>query len=386
MGYDSPDFLKQYESEVPALVNYIVVQVDKAFYCEVILPENSPIRGVTGGLAERKVLARQSAAFDTCLLLRKSNLLDDHFRSIYHRRLPAMRNAKLAIVSNNLNQYTMIRKPSLWAKDQGTVPELVYGIIIHFIPSRPLTREHASLMLLTRTKLPSFPVFPLYLDNDTETIIQTVCLENSFLISENQFLELSHFTFSILHDIYHKTFDAKSEMLPYWLAPIKAGVVAASATVLPSALIDWDILNFVKEYPQLKWDNGMSTDFLLNHFIYDPWDGRKRYFPQAVDPNLRPTDPPPEYVQKRKWMQDILNYSLSLSKNSRERFLATSDLEQPVLHAECIGLRRNFLDKTAEKEKVENTKSVICPQPLTISPVSILIFPPVIDPSWSYPC
>lgn len=347
-----------------------MVQLDKSFYCEIILPEKSPIRGVIGGLAERKSLAKQSAAFDTCMLLRRNNLLDDHFRSIYHKRLPAMRNAKLAIVSKKTNQYVMVCKPSIWAKEQGTIPQVLHGILINFIPSKPLAREHTSLLLLTRVKLPNFPTFPLYLENDKETSIGIVGLDDSFPVSFKELHQISNFTLAVLRDMFHKTFDPKPEKFSYWLAPVQARADITSSTVLPSELIDWDTLLFVEENPGLKWAKDMSSEFLLNHFIYDPWDGRKRYFPQAVDPDLRPSDPPPEYVPKRKWMHDILNYTLSLSKNSRKRFLETCDWNQPVLQAECVGLRRNFLDKTIEAERAENTKCVICPQPLTISPVS----------------
>lgn len=114
----------------------------------------------------------------------------------------------------------------------------------------------------------------------------------------------------------------------------------------------------------------MDPNALLNRFLYDSWDGKRRFFPLCIDPSLRPSDPPPPYVPKRRWMKDILNYSLSLSKNSRVRILENADWEQPVYLAECVCLRRNFLDMSTEAEKAEGTKCVICPQPLTISAVS----------------
>ena len=306
------------------------------------------------------------------MVLRRNNLLDDHFRSIYHKRLPAMRNAKLAIVSNKSNQYPMICKPSIWAREQGSTPVSLYGTLIKFIPSKPLRRGHSSLMLLSRERLPSFPEFPLYLDNDTETQIETLSLEKSSQMSSEELLHLSHFTLVVLHDLFHKTFDPKPERFPYWLAPIQPRLDDVETNAIPSALIDWETLLFVKGNPELRWTRSMSSHFLLNHFIYDPWDGRRRYFPQAIDPSLSPSDPPPEYVPKRRWMQDIMNYTLSLSKNSRKGVLESVELSQPVLQAECISLRRNFLDVTTEAEKAENTRTVICPQLLTISPVCML--------------
>ncbi|KAJ5152375.1 hypothetical protein N7492_010670 [Penicillium capsulatum] len=380
----------QYRNEVLAEVNYVFMATDQSFSCEVLLPEKSPIRGVIGGLAAKKAIAKQSAAFDTCLLLRKNNLLDDHFRSVYHKRLPAMRNAKLAIISKKTNQYSMLCKPSFWAKQLGGLPVALYGMVIEFRPSEPLARNHEKLVLLARGQLPTFPSFPLFLEHDIETTIQTVSLDTSFSVTSEELSHLSNFTVSVFHDIFHKTFNTEPEKFPYWLAPAKPTVQIPSSTTSLKEVIDWDTLLFVRENRGLKWSTGMSAESLLNKFLYDEWDGRKRYFPLAVDNDLKASDPPPSYVPRRKWMENILNYTLSLSKNSRPKFLDNSDWTQPVYEAQCICLRRNFLDRTTAAERSENTRSVICPQPLTISPIpvatvtSCLAFPAIISRIESY--
>lgn len=370
MIIDANGDVQQYKNEISAEVVYIFVASDQSFYCEVLLPDKSPIRGVIGGLAAKKILAKQSAAFDTCLLLRKNNLLDDHFRSIYHKRLPAMRNAKLAIVSKKTNHYVMLCKPSFWAKQPGGLPAALYAMVIEFQPSKPLTREHGKLILLSRDKLPVFPTFPLFLDHDTETIVKPVLLDNSFSVTSEELTHLSHFTVSVFHDVFHKTFDLDPERFPYWLAPVQPKTEVHSSTTSPREVADWATLLFVYENRERKWTQALSAESLVGKFLYDDWDGRKRYFPLAVDDSLHASDSPPSYVPRRKWMENILNYTLSLSKNSRSKFLDICDWKQPVYQAECICLRRNFLDRTTAAERSENTRSVICPQPLTISPVS----------------
>lgn len=243
-------------------------------------------------------------------------------------------------------------------------------MVISFTPSKPLKRDHQSLMILTRTRLPSFPQFPIYLDSDTETIIQTVCIDNSFTVTPKELAHLANFTLAVLHDVFHKTFSAEPEKFPYWLAPVRTDATTISPHGVPPNVVDWDTVNFVQENPRWQWSADMDTDILLSRLLYDPWDGKKRYFPIAVDHNLRPSDRPPAWTPRRKWMQDIMNYSLSLSKNSRPKFLDNCDWSQPVLQAECVCLRRNFLDKATEVEKSENAKCVVCPQPLFISSVS----------------
>ena len=113
-----------------------------------------------------KSTAKRSAAFDTCVLLRKHKLLDDHFNSVYHRRLPAMRNAKLAITCKKTNQYDMLHKPSLWARGRGIQPKTLYATFLKFEPTRQLSRRLASMVLLTRERLPQLPSFPIWLEED----------------------------------------------------------------------------------------------------------------------------------------------------------------------------------------------------------------------------
>lgn len=328
---------------------------------------------MTGKPEPKKLTAKQSAAFDLCLLLRRNQLLDDHFRSIYHKRLPAMRNARLAIVSKKTNKYTMRCKPSIWAQEEESSPESLFGMLIKLIPSQPLAREHRDLILLTRRELPGFPAFPVFLENDKEAQVHTILLKPALCITSEELQQLTDFTVSVFNDLFHKSFDPVPGKFPYWVAPIKSNIKIATSESIPRHIIDWVNLKFVHDNPELIWSRAMSHETLLSQFIYDPWDGRKRYFPIAIDHSLRPSDPPPEWVPRRKWMENIANYSLSLSKNSRSRYLDKCDWAQPVIRVECLSYRRNFLDKATETEKSETLECFICPQPLRISAVTFAL-------------
>ncbi|KAJ5893547.1 dicer-like protein 1 [Penicillium taxi] len=380
----------QYAHDISCHVSYIVTECDNSFTCEIILPETSPIRGLISGPESKKILAKQSAAFDMCILLRKNQLLDDHFRSIYHKRLPAMRNAKLAIVSKETNHYMMRCKPSIWDRERGDLPERLYAIVINFLPSKSLTRKHGSLLLLTRVELPQLLEFSVYLENDTETTIQLVKLVTPLSVSSEDLDSLSIFTLSIFRDLFHKTFLPESVKFPYWIAPIRPDLAPSSPDVLPNTLLDRDSLNVVQQNPEMKWNENMDSSFILNHFIYDMWDGRKRYFPLQIESSLRASDPPPENSPKRRWMDNILSYTLSLSKNSRPRFFEQANWRQPVLQVETVPLRRNFLDKATEAQTAEKTNIMVCPEPLTLSPIplylvtSCLAFPAIMSRMESY--
>lgn len=318
----------------------------------------------------RKTTAKQSAAFDTCLLLRKHKLLDDHFGSIYHRRLPAMRNAKLAITSKQTNQYDMISKPSFWNDHQGTMPVKLYAVIISLKPSKDLTRDHGDLVLLTRERLPEFPSFPIFLDDDVET---TVCLgdmQESIEVSDGELDTLTDFTLRVFRDVFHKVYDKETEKMTYWLAPT-IRLAEGEKITEPRRVIDWQTLSFVKNNDEIQFSE-CSDDpkSLVDRLAYDKWDGRFRFFTTAVDDILRPSDTPPSFVPRRRHMDSIMSYCVSLSKNSRARFFSTCNWDQPVYQAELVRLRRNLLDSMSDHEKDMETRCVVCLEALKISTVS----------------
>lgn len=263
----------------------------------------------------------------------------------------------------------MICKPTIWAKPQDTLPSILHGTVIRLVPSTPLVRGHQSLMLLTREKLPSIPPFPIFLDNGIETTIETKNLLEEFTITPEYLGGLTKFTHAVFQDVFHKTFESEPEKFPYWLAPVREHGKTPKDDGAPSAAIDWETTFFVQEKNDWRWSADMDSETLLDRFLYDPWDGKKRYFPTAVDPSLRPSDRPPSYVPRRKWMDNIMEYSLSLSKNSRRKFLDRCDWNQPVFQVESVCLRRNFLDRSSETEKGDNVRCVVCPEPLIISGV-----------------
>ncbi|KAJ5636201.1 dicer-like protein 1 [Penicillium longicatenatum] len=349
----------QHEEEISACATFFTIPKGGFFACEVILPEKSPIRGLIGRLESTKMMAKQSAAFDACIMLRRKSLLDDNFKSVYHKRLPAMRNAKLAIVSKKTNQYTMICKPSIWKKNQGSLPDKIYGMVFRFVPKEPLSRVHDSIILLARVPLPEIPSFPIYLENDKETSIEATVLDMPLSAVTEDLACFSQFTVAIFRDVFHKTFEHKMEKFPYWLAPIRSDAQIINSTDSPRELIDWKTLNFVNQNPEIKWTKEMEPETLLNRLIYDGWDGKRRFFLINVDSTLRPSNPPP-----------------SLSKNSRPRALESVDWGQPVFQAECVCLRRNFLEKATESEKVE-----VIPIPIV---TSCLAFPAIMNRLESY--
>ncbi|GAA83316.1 hypothetical protein AKAW_01431 [Aspergillus luchuensis IFO 4308] len=310
----------QYEKEISAQVTYVVLPINGAFVCEVILPEKSPIRGLTGSPAMKKSIAKRSAAFDTCLLLRKNKLLDDHFNSIYHRRLPAMRNAKLAITSKRTSEYDMISKPSLWGRKQGMPPKELYGTVITFLPSSQLSHEARPLLLFTRERLPHFPQFPIFLDDDIETTILTTPLEKQILLSKEELGALTVFTLRVFRDVFHKTYDNEPEKMAYWLAPVKVQSPCIPSFD-PRQILDWESLNYVRDNDSIPFSTETHPESLVDLFVFDAWDGRCRFFTIAIEESLTPSSPPPPFVARRC---ESLNFTVRLDL-ALEAFTKDSD-------------------------------------------------------------
>ncbi|EGC44582.1 ATP-dependent helicase DCL1 [Histoplasma capsulatum var. duboisii H88] len=373
----------QYEKETSPQVNYFIERIDGAFVCEAILPEKSPFRGLTGKPSARKLHARQSAAFETCLMLRKNGILDDHFVSKYHKRLPAMRNAKLAIKSKKTNQYDMMVKPKLWDSGRGTTPSVIWATLLMLSPAAKLRRDYQPLILFTRYQLPKFPIFPLYLEDDIESEVITIPLRMPLRASEDELGLLTTFTLRIFQDLFHKVYEHQPAMMTYWLAParLNSNYRDMSEVVDPRQLLDISIIQYVQQNSEIRWSLDMPPSDVENRFLFDKWDGRYRYFTSTVEPTLRPSDPPPATMAKRKHMENIMNYCLSLFKNSRSKFLGECDWKQPVVRAELVRLRRNLLDRATEQERGEETAYYICPEPLRISALP----PPVAAFAFAFP-
>ena len=390
----------QYEAKIYVPPYYDMAIENNMFRYKVTLPETSPFRGAMGQPYPRKITAKQSAAFETCLVLRRMGLLDEHLRSTYHKRLPTMRNAHLAISETKKDSYKMLVKPQIWERTRGTVPSCLYVTILVLRPSLPLRKELAPLALLTREPLSCLPEFPLFLDGDVQTDVVSLMLTQPLKLAVDQLNSLTTFTLCVFEDVFHKQYAYDHKSMSYWLAPISAGSFDGVSHPRPLETIDWQCLEdvykvqFIRKMDptRLAWKSNSLPEAWLDKFLVDRGSGKYRYFSETVVPVAKPSDPPPRDMPfRRKQMENILGYTLSTYGRNRETFLSACDWQQPVIRAEMVHLRRNLLDKMTEQEKKAKTDGyLICPEPLQISALSpsivrtCLTFPAIISRFESY--
>ena len=356
-----------HDNETVLATTFVMTMEHKKFICEVLLPENSPVRSVAGRPSTSKALAKRSAAFEACLCLRKAGYLDANMLPIYHKQLPAMRNAHLALKLKKTNAYNMRTKPSLWEKTRGSCPNTLFVTVLTFTAPESFGRPCQPLALLTRTPMPEIPSFPIYPQSGKKSEVACIILEKQLIPSAKTLSRLTSFTLRIYRDIFNKVYEVNEPQMSYWLAPIIKNHSKDISETQPDLLIDWPVVDFVHQNEEIPWNINTPHDQLGNRYLVDRWDGGRRFFSERVVPGVKPLDPVPEGSPAHKYMNNILDYTVSLFSKSRAR--ATWRHDQPVLSAHRVLHRRNLLDDIGNTDKETNTLSYLCPEPLKFSAV-----------------
>ena len=342
------------------------------YTCEVVLPENSPIHSAIGRPASTKAIAKRSAAFEACLLLRQGRYLDANLVSTYQKHLPAMRNAHLALNMSKSSLYDMRIKPILWQNTRGSRPKALYMTILALEVPTKLGRPSQPLAILTRTRLPEFPPILMHVQLNQTSHMLSISMQESLKLSDTILERLTSFTLRIFRDVFNKEYETNEPGMSYWLAPVAENPAIWNWRSDPRKVIDWETLNYVAENNEWQWDTDQPNEKLANRYVVDKWDGGRRFFSIGVVPNLRATDPVPDDAATHKYMGTIINYSVSLFPRARAKAVWKQD--QPVFFAHRIIHRLNWLDEYNEQQKTANVNAYLCPEPLLFSAVRMAIF------------
>lgn len=360
----------QYENPGLGQVVYEAEIAEGMFKFRTILPDGSPVKGATGEAFPNKTTAKQSAAWQTCFELRARGLLDDHLNSVFFKQRPSNANARLAVSSAKKDKYDMLVKPGFWTKDCGQVPNALYVTVIFLAPSAKLKRAHDPLVLLTRSSLPPLPSFPVYLDGNIETTVSFAHLSRSYAVDQAMLASLKLFTLQTFWDLFNKEYEADDTQMPYWLAPTTWN----PGHEVPQSLTELIDLSSLIEAKPTEWSSGLDPTTWCNQFLIDKWSGKYRYWSRVILPELTIDSPVPDGIPSRRFKgskaDKVLEYTLSLYGKSKARFMEHCDRSQPVLEAELVQIRRNFLDR-ANATVFEEYKHVyhVCPEPLKVSKV-----------------
>lgn len=369
-----------YRSDVAVKADYIVRSVGSEFECEVILPEGSestPLKSAIGRRASSKQVAKCSAAYAACLELRKKGYLNDHLKPTFARRLPAMRNAQLALSSKKRAEYNMKVKPAMWC--HRGLPERLYMTVLRLSSPESMGRPSRPLALLTRTPLPRVAKFPIFFGNQNTSMVECVSMPNMMPVSLTEISGLTEFTLRIFLDVFSKGFKSGPENMPYYLAPLTVEHSCAFGNHGDvHALIDWDCVTMIQATIDIDLE-GQPMSIFKDRYVTDPHDGSRKFYTIGHEDGLKPDDPQLPNVKgtgnartRRDAPNDIWNYSVSLWSKARSRIEVRNDL--PVIEAEYIPLRRNLLDEFERPEHGENRCYIVFAT-LKLSAVSCTLAP-----------
>ncbi|GAP82698.2 putative RNase3 domain-containing protein [Rosellinia necatrix] len=357
--------------------DYIIHNIGGEFQCEVILPDCSPIKSAAGRRRSSKQVAKCSAAFEMCLKLKKQKHLDDNLRSAFKKRLPAMRNARLAISSKKRNEYFMRQKPNAWSI-LGPVDRL-FVTVIRLSDPKALGRPSRPLALLTRESLPRIASFPIYFGNQQMSSVECFPLSISLHCSLGEIDGLNNFTLRVFKDVFSKGYESEVENMPYFFAPLAYSHDSEHlmSDADPRAVIDWSCIHKIHNGPTtIAWEN-QPEDIFNDRFVIDPYDGSRKFYTTRTRPDLNSTDPQlPGLPRSRRGLIsgedsiDIWNSIVaSLWRKSRGNLTRREDL--PVVEAEYIPLRRNLLDQFDNTIDGTQRKCFLVFQTLKISVIPV---------------
>ncbi|PQE23414.1 dicer 1 protein [Rutstroemia sp. NJR-2017a BBW] len=385
-------------AETNLRVDYIVTTQNKQFICEVILPEESPIRGAVGKPASTKQVAKCSAAFETCLMLRKRGYLDEWLLSTFKQHAHVMRNAVLAVDSKKRESYDMRTKPTLWSMKG--VPHELFMTVVRLENPNNLDRPSQPLAILTRSALPELPSFMLHFGDDRNSAVDCTSLRKSLPVDSTMLEKINTFTLCVFLDVFSKGYQSDVSSMPYFLVPVVTNSALISPGADPSALIVWEVLDDVQAFEALQADKpweykpwlGKDDEYFKDKYIVDPFDGSRKLWSVGVSHDHKPLDPvPPNTAPRtgaRKNNSNIMEYSCSLWSKARAK--RSFDPEQPVIEANYISLRRNLLDEFDSGEVQTPKKCYVILEPLKISPLPtafvamVYLFPAIIHRVESY--
>ncbi|KAM0283091.1 hypothetical protein ACHAQH_002694 [Verticillium albo-atrum] len=360
----------------PLSPSYMVSLIGSEYICEVQLPARSPVLSASGTLQKNKAEARCSAAFELCMKLIESGFIDNHLQPTFSKKLPAMRNARLAISSKKSAQYNMRIKPEVWSH-RGSVPSLFVTILKLDTPSS-LDRPSRPLAILTREALPALPEVPLFFGNGQRSLAQVISVARPLHLDEVCLDSLTVFTLRVFKDIFSKEYESGITDLPYFLGPILyEHNHEFSRKEDPRLLIDWDHLLTTRDVDYLPYDQESKASFYQNRFVIDPYTGSRKLYVKGIRADLKPTDMVPKGVPEPKFRfwrdveHTIKEYSISLWMKSRIRRASEWHDDQPVVEAELVSLRRNLLDEFIEAEDQQSTTCYVILQPLRISTLPV---------------
>ncbi|ETN41924.1 uncharacterized protein HMPREF1541_03863 [Cyphellophora europaea CBS 101466] len=329
----------------------------------------SIIKGAHGERRPNKILAKRSAAFNCVFKLRAAQLLDENLDSKFKR---VRRVEHRMAVNDKKDPYEMVSKPGIWERGLGDTPSTLNAAVIEMQSHGHLHHALAPMVLLTRERLPEFPAFPIYLESGVPTDVVVTNIAQALEVDDICLHTLTCYTMhAIFEDVFNKVYKNDATRLGYWLAPRRAQSTVASSL---ESLVDITQMQTALTSRE-TWTPGTNPSKWCHRFLVDPLSGKHHYFTEDIVAGMSIFDAEPkEFLPsegKKRLSASVINFTDShWNLKQKEALAPIWDRDQPVISAELLTVRRNFLDKPTEQE-LKRPKCWIAPQPLELARLSV---------------
>lgn len=343
----------------------------RAYICELLLPAGSPIMCVEGTVMSTKAAAKRAAAFEACLQLRAKGYLDVYLLPKYKAKdVPKMANAHLALDSNKTNSYASKEKPSFWTVKDSTPPPQIWITVFALGNQKEMGERLVPMALITREKLPKIPNFPVYSDRGGTSDVISVRLGTPLVSTDENLHRLNMFTIRLFYDLFNKLFELDYGTIPYWIAPCKNGDWTEDAAA--DDVLDWEMMVYIMSALEFEWDKDTPIEAFIDRFLVDRRQRSRRFVVHDCDPTLTPKDLVPTQGAQAPGVENILDYSYNAGKKGAVKWKWVKweiPETEPVLIADRLLHRLNYLDPPSEKDANTATNAYICPSAFQVSMV-----------------
>lgn len=348
----------------------------KAYVCELVLPAGSAIACVEGAVMSTRAGAKRAAAFEACLQLRAKDYLDIYLLPKHRtKNVPKMANAHLALDSNKTNSYASKEKPAFWTIKDSTPPPHVWVTIFVLSNRKEIGERLVPLALVTREKLPKIPDFLIYSDRGGSSDVISLRLSKPLIGLEENLHKLNMFTIRLFYDLFNKLFELDYGTIPYWIAPCKDEDF--NEDTLAENALDWEMMVYIMSALEFEWDQDTPIEAFIDRFLVDRRQRSRRFVVHDCDPTLEPKDLVPTQGAQAPGVENILDYSYNAGKKGAVKWKWVKweiPETEPVLIADRLLHRLNYLDPPSEKDANTATNAYICPSAFQVSMVYLLVY------------
>lgn len=366
---------------------YIVRPNGRGMYiCELLLPSNAAFMSIEGTAMPQKPAAKRTAAFEACLQLRKKGHLNEYLMpKLRTREMPKMANAHLAVDINRTNTYNARNKPSFWTVKDPTPPTELWITIMYLSDPDQIQQgqEIQPMCIATRNRMPHMPAFPVYSDKGGMSEVVLLHLDKPLSITGDYLELMNTFTIRVFYDVFNKLFELDYGKIPYWLAPVKTGAYSEESFAVDT--LDWAQMRYTSSTVDLIWDDNTPIETFINRFFVDRICRSRRFAIHGWDATLTPGDPVPEYGATAPGITSIRDYTYNAGKKGGKWRWVKWNIPkaEPVLIADRVLHRLNYLEPPSEKEINTQTAAYICPSAFSVSMIPLrlvymsLVFPAI---------